>query len=131
MDQFWPGACQARFAGPPSAKQLKELVHARILNALHVQHGGLRMMQARWDGWPGSFWKSLEVCTLVAVLGAGTAVPCAVSDSPSPNCNAMCEGCAPPESECHNMRLRLRQHKRVVMGQSIVAGRVAQTWQLS
>eukprot|EP00967_Tisochrysis_lutea_P155192 scaffold310046_cov19-Tisochrysis_lutea.AAC.1 len=59
MDQFWPGACQARFAGPPSAKQLKELVHARILNALHVQHGGLRMMQARWDGWPGSFWKSL------------------------------------------------------------------------
>ncbi|KAF5843242.1 enhancer of zeste 2, partial [Dunaliella salina] len=38
------------------------------------------------------------------------------------NCNAMCEGCAVPASECHNMRLRLRQHKRVVMGQSIVAG---------
>jgi len=41
---------------------------------------------------------------------------------PYRNCASTCEGCALPESECHNMCLRLRRHKRVVMGQSTVAG---------
>jgi len=37
-------------------------------------------------------------------------------------CAATCEGTAPPGCECHNMRLRLRQHMRIIMAHSEVAG---------
>ena len=37
-------------------------------------------------------------------------------------CSATCEGTATPGTECFNMRLRMRQHMRVMMGKSTVQG---------
>lgn len=38
------------------------------------------------------------------------------------NCAPTCEGCAAPSTECVNMQIRLRKHKRLVIGQSTISG---------
>ena len=38
------------------------------------------------------------------------------------SCCATCEGTAAPGTECLNMRLRMRQHMRIMMGKSTVQG---------
>lgn len=76
--------------------------------------------QCTKNAWPGCVCVAKEKCRTKNCKCYAASREC--DPDVCKGCGPTCLGTAAPGTECHNMRLRLRQHKRVVMGLSNVQG---------